>query len=120
MLTLFPVKVTAERFGGPEKFYRSLMKLGLIADECDVCHSHDLKVKFENKDAFPVRRVTTEANGARIFERAQSLRSTGSTTSPASSSSCTNLSKKSPSRPLSSGQAWPKGLCPRSKGTSAR
>ena len=68
MLTLFPVKVTAERFGGPEKFYRSLMKLGLIADECDVCHSHDLKLKFENKDAFP--RATCNECG----QRCQTLR----------------------------------------------
>ena len=53
MLNLFPSKITAECFGGATALFTSLMKLGLIRDECDGCHCKNLELTFETPDSFP-------------------------------------------------------------------
>ena len=37
----------------PVPFFSSLIRLGLIADECNFCHSHDLTLTFDKEGAFP-------------------------------------------------------------------
>ena len=53
MFALFPSKISADAYGGPENLFRALMELGMIHSSCDACNSTDLALSFDTPDSFP-------------------------------------------------------------------